>query len=220
MILFSTPWLSAQNLSVPKYGITLGANYAKINFLQYNAPLLSSVEATKGYAKPKSEYMVGIKGGFFIDIRLTKKWFLSNLITYSQLGGDAEKNLTFNNDTLRTYGRENNTYRIDYAVLNPQFEYRMTEKFALCIGPSIGYIMNNNIEITRQEEEVEYYKFSGEINEINVIDFGIDFGMAANLTEKVDVTCKMYLGLEGIENQEDGYNISNKAMSLSIGYTF
>ena len=212
---------TSQNLSVPHYGIKAGLNYSKVNFTQYNQLLFESGDPTEGLAEPITNYHAALKAGVFVDIKLTAKWYVSPYLSYSQFGGTTKFNRTFDVGTTRTKGEQTNIYTIDYITLDPNFEYRVTNKFSLCVGPSVSYLMSNNIDIkvtntpTGQNED-----YNGEIDDINDLDAGINLGTSFFLTENIDIDLSLYVGMMELENIDDGYSRSRQIANVSCGYTF
>ena len=213
---------NAQNLSVPHYGIKVGLNHSSFNYTQYNYLFLGLVKPDDGLGLPKTTYNNGVKAGAFIDLKLSKRWYISPTVSYSQFGVISEKKRTWNVDTIRTTGNEVKTYTMDYVTLDANFEYRVTDRFSLSVGPSGGYLISNNVVKVVNEEGYQRIEddFNGEIEGVNTIDAGLNLGLSFFITEHLDVDLSLYLGLLGFENIDEGYQKSLQAGSLSFGYTF
>jgi hypothetical protein len=215
----------AQNLSVPHYGIKIGLNYSNLNFTQYNYLFFGLAERTDGYAKPTTTYNIGGKAGAYIDLKLSENWHLSNTVSYSQFGSITNLDQTWDTDTIRKYGNKKETYKMDYVTLDPTFEYYVNDRFTLNIGPSLSYLIANNVEIlvTGEEGGNDWTEnsYDGEIEDVNDIDAGLNIGTSVYLTENLDIELNLYIGMIGLENNdEDGYNKALKSTSFSLGYTF
>lgn len=212
----------AQNLSVPHYGIKVGLNYSNLNFTQYNYLFFGLKKPTDGYAQPTTTYNTGGKAGVYIDLKLSENWHLCNTISYSQFGSITNLDQTWKTDTIRKYGERKETYKMDYVTLDPTFEYYVNDWFTLNIGPSVSYLIANNIKRVVTEEGVERTQdaYDGEIVDVNNIDAGLNIGTSAYLTEHLDIELNLYIGMIGLENQDDGYNKALKSTSFSLGYTF
>lgn len=218
--IFSLSLLS-QNLSVPSFGIKVGSNYSNLNFSQYNYMFFGLLEATEGYAKPSTSSNIGVKGGVFLDIKIGAKWYISPTISYSQFGASTKLNRTFDVDTIRTYGEETREYKMDYVSLDPNFEYRVNDVFTLIAGPSISYLISNNLEKTvTNTPQGQNEDYNGEIEGVSEIDAGINIGTSFFITKDLDVDLSIYIGIIDLENVEDGYNRFNQSTNLSIGYKF
>ena len=213
---------NAQNLSVPHYGIKVGLNHSSFNYTQYNYLFLGLVKPDDGLGLPTTTYNTGVKAGAFIDLKLSKRWYISPTVSYSQFGVISEKKRTWNVDTIRTTGNEVKTYTMDYVTLDANFEYRVTDRFSLLVGPSGGYLISNNVVIVVTEEDAERTAdaFNGEIEGVNTMDAGLNLGLSFFITEHLDVDLNLYLGMLGFENKDEGYQKSLQAGSLSFGYTF
>ena len=213
---------TAQNLSVPHYGIKVGVNHSSFNYTQYNYLFFGLVKPTDGLGLPTTTYNTGVKAGAFVDLKLSKRWYISPTVSYSQFGVISEENKTYDADTIRTTGDEVKTYKMDYVTLDANFEYRVTDRFSLLIGPSGGYLISNNvIEVYTEEEIVNNLKaYNGEIKEVNMMDAGLNLGISYFITEHLDVDLNLYLGMLGFENIDEGYQKALQSGSLSFGYTF
>ena len=71
-IIFTFLNTNSQNLSVPHFGVKLGYNQSSFNFIQYNKLYFGTKNPTDGYAKPNQVDNLGIKGGFFVDVKISK----------------------------------------------------------------------------------------------------------------------------------------------------
>ena len=210
----------AQNLSVPHYGIKLGVNYSTLNFTQYNYLFLGLKKPTDGYAKPTTTHTYESNVGAYIDLKLSANWHLCNTVSFSSMGAITNLDQTWETDTLRTYGNKEETYFMDYITLDPTFEYYVNDWFTLNLGPSVSYLIENNVKTVITEEGIEVSTETGEIVKVNDIDAGLNIGTSVYLTEHLDIELNLYIGMIGLENQDDGYNKALKSTSFSLGYTF
>ena len=212
----------AQNLSVPHYGIKLGVNYSNLNFTQYNYLFFGLKKPTDGYAKPTTTHTYESKVGAYIDLKLSANWHLCNTVSFSSMGAITNLDQTWGTDTIRTYGNKKETYFMNYITLDPTFEYYVNDWFTLNVGPSVSYLITNNVKRVVTEEGVERTQdaYDGEIVDVNDIDAGLNIGTSVYLTEHLDIELNLYIGMIGLENQDDGYSKSLQAISFSLGYTF
>ena len=212
----------AQNLSIPHYGIKAGLNYSNLNFTQYNYLFFGLKKPTDGYTQPLTTYNAGVKAGVYIDLKLSANWHLCNTVSYSQFGSVTDIPQTWGTDTIRTYGNKKETYKMDYITLDPTFEYYVNDWFTLNVGPSVSYLIANNVKRVVTEEGTERTQdaYDGEIEEVNDIDAGLNIGTSVYLTEHLDIELNLYIGMIGLENQDEGYSKALQATSFSLGYTF
>ena len=213
---------NSQNLSVPHYGIKLGYNHSSFNFTQYNKLYFGSKNPTEGYAKPNQIANLGLKGGFFVDLKISKKWYISPTLSYSQFGSETRLEQQWDTDTIRTYGFMRENFNMEYITLDPLFDYRPTDKISLILGPSISYLISNNLIRYVEEEGIERTSdgLNDEIPGVSEIDAGLNLGISYFITENLDIEFNTYLGMIGFETLEDGYDKTMKAFSFSLGYTF
>ena len=47
-----------------------------------------------------------------------------------------------------------------------------------------------------------------------------NIGTSVYLTERLDIELNLYIGMIGLENQDDVYNKALQSTSFSLGYTF
>ena len=218
--------INAQNLSVPHYGIKVGYNHSSFNFTQYNYLFFGLEKPTQGYSKPDQIANSGIKAGLFIDVKMSKKWHISPTVSFSQFGSETNLNQQWDNtyvgDTIRTYGFKRETFTMEYITLDPLFEYRPNDRISLIIGPSISYLISNNLVRYIEEEGSERTSdaLNGEIPGVSDIDAGLNVGTSFFITENLDIDLNAYIGMMEFENIEDGYQKTLKAFSISCGYTF
>ena len=212
----------AQNLSIPHYGIKLGVNYSNLNFTQYNYLFFGLKKPTDGYAKPTTTHTVESNVGAYIDLKLSANWHLCNTVSFSSMGAITNLDQTWGTDTIRTYGNKKETYFMDYITLDPTFEYYVNDWFTLNVGPSVSYLITNNVKRVVTEEGVERIQdaYDGEIVDVNDIDAGLNLGTSFYLTERMDIELNLYIGMIGLENQDEGYSKALQATSFSLGYTF
>ena len=212
----------SQNLSVPHYGIKVGVNYSNLNFTQYNYLFYGLKKPTDGYEQPTTTYNAGVKAGAYVDLKLSANWHLCNTVSFSSIGAITNLDQTWETDTVRTYGNKKETYKMDYITLDPTFEYYVNDWFTLNVGPSVSYLIANNVKRVVTEEGVERTDdaFDGEIIDVNDIDAGLNIGTSVYLTERLDIELNLYIGMIGLENQDDVYNKALQSTSFSLGYTF
>jgi len=213
---------NSQNLSVPHYGIKVGTNYSNLNFTQYNYLFGGLVKPTDGYALPKTTSTFESNVGVYIDLKLSANWHLCNTVSFSSMGAITNLDQTWETDTVRTYGNKKETYFMDYITLDPTFEYYVNDRFTLNVGPSVSYLITNNVKRVVTEEGVERTQdsYDGEIIDVNDIDAGLNIGTSVYLTDHFDVELNLYIGMIGLENLDEGYNKTLQAIRFSLGYTF
>ena len=90
-----TTGLNAQILLPNKYGVTVGANISNINS-----------NPNDGVENLDNSALIGVAGGFYMEIALNDKWYINPEVVYSQKGA------SFDYDFIHNY--EINNIRTKY----------------------------------------------------------------------------------------------------------
>lgn len=117
-------------------------------------------DVQSGYNKP------GIVGGLVLNTRLSKKISLDLGFLYSQKGAWKSQNPDKGD---YTFFRVNVNY-LDIPLL---IKGQLNSKYFLTIGPSIGYLLNYNVNINNIDY-ADQYRFKK-------LEFGINFGLGRKI---------------------------------------
>ena len=218
--------LNAQSLLPKKYGIKVGANIANISSTQNDG------------ASPIDESpLIGIAGGFYMEIPLNDKWYLNPELIYSQKGAsftyDYKHNYTTNEKDEYT---TNNTLKLAYIEISPTISYKTNDKIALNIGPSISFLMQEDLTFTEKflEEGTPSIPSPPTLYESESLDIGLNLGLSYYLTEDFIAEGKVNTGLMSIGEvskvitpissgnppKSNIYNLKNKGIIFSFVYLF
>jgi long-subunit fatty acid transport protein len=220
--------LNAQSLLPIKYGLKIGANIANI----YSTP-------NDGVENINQSNIIGIAGGFYMEVPFNDKWYLNPEIIYTQKGATFTYNYTHDyNDNQRDNHKSSHELKLAYIELNPNINYKASNKISLNFGPSISYlitqeyiILNDIIEneVETPNEELPEGEFSEENFEIG-INLGFSYYLFENLlidtrintgfTSIGKISKETYTGSPGNISKSNIYNLKNRGIVFSIAYLF
>ena len=225
---FLTITSSAQSLIPMKYGIKVGANISNI--------ISTSNEGVKNI---ESSALIGISGGFYMEIALNDKWYINTDLMYTQKGASFDYDFTHDyvlNQGERDEHNTSNELKLAYIDLSPSISYKASNKLSLNIGPSISFLIQsdyitnetNNSEIANHEE-LEDGLYTEES-----LDVGLNVGLSYYLTENFLINGKVNTGFMSIgevsketntggasnETQKNIFDLKNNGIVLSIAYLY
>tara|TARA_B100001250_G_scaffold376562_1_gene364918 strand:- start:3289 stop:4002 length:714 start_codon:yes stop_codon:yes gene_type:complete len=221
--------LSGQSLLPIKYGMKIGANISNFNST-----------TNDGVENIESSSLIGVSGGFYIEIPLNDLWYINTDLIYSQKGASFNYNYTHNYAVNeRDLHKSNQEIRLAYLEINPNVSYKRTDKLSLNIGPSASYLLTPSYRIIsdkgEHDGEVAHEELPNSIYEEETLDIGLNIGMSYYLTENFLIESKVNTGFMSIGevsqeiNTLDAasnpiktniYNLKNKAITVSIAYLF
>jgi len=229
---FLTIATSAQSLIPMKYGIKVGANISNI--------ISTSNEGVKNI---ENTALIGIAGGFYMEIALNDKWYVNPELIYSQKGASFTYEYTHNYDVNQSdVHNTSHELKLAYVELNPTISYKATDKLALNFGPSISFILTPDYAILTDKGQNDNLDTHPDLLEgiytEETIDVGVNFGISYYLTENFLIDSRVNTSLmkagtiskltnTGIVNGKltnspkmNIYEIKNSVISFSIAYLF
>ena len=220
--------LNAQSLLPKKYGVKIGANIANIHS-----------EANSGAQNIKSSALIGVSGGFYMEIPLNDKWYINPELIYTQKGGSFTYNYQHDYQVNeRDLHKTENELKLTYIELNPTVSYKANEKISLNFGPSISYLFQPVYNILSDTGENENDPLHEELPDAEykeeTLDFGINIAISYYLTENFLIETKVNTGLmstgeiskiiytenNGNDTRSNIYTMKNRGISFSLGYLF
>ena len=200
----------SQSLTPIKYGLKVGINLANGTFTTDSA----------GVKLPATKIQIGPQLGFVMQIALSEKWFLNPEVLYSQKGVKFDYDYKVDIDTTRFEFTTTNNLVLTYIVLNPDISYRANEKISLNFGPSINYLLSNNLSVVTSGD-IKVPDFSGEIEDANSIDVGLNLGLSYHFNTHLVLNGRVFTGFLPIEtNDKDLFSMTNRAFTFSVAYLF
>jgi len=220
--------LNAQSLLPTKYGVKIGANIVNIHS-----------ESSTGAQDIKSSALIGVSGGFYMQIPLNDKWYINPELIYTQKGGTFTYNYQHDYQVNeRDLHKTEHELKLTYIELNPTVRYKANEKISLNIGPSISYLFQPVYNILSDIGEDDNNPLHEELPDAEykeeMIDFGINIAISYYLTENFLIETKVNTGLmsageiskiiytenNGNNTRSNIYTIKNRGIVFSIGYLF
>ena len=229
---FLTIATSAQSLIPMKYGIKVGANISNI--------ISTSNEGVKNI---ENTALIGIAGGFYMEIALNDKWYVNPELIYSQKGASFTYEYTHNYDVNQSdVHNTSHELKLAYVELNPTISFKATDKLALNFGPSVSFLVSPDYTILadkggRDQEALHPELLEGTYTE-ETIDVGINLGISYYVTENflIDSRVNTSLMKAGTISKEINpgivsgsstnppeiniYEIKNSVISFSIAFLF
>jgi len=229
---FLTIATSAQSLIPIKYGIKVGANISNI--------ISTSNEGVKNI---ESSALIGIAGGFYMEIALNDKWYINPELIYSQKGASFTYEYTHEYEVNQSdVHNTSHELKLAYIELNPTISYKATDKLALNFGPSVSFILTPDYTILTDKGQNDNLSSHSELLEgvytEETIDVGVNLGISYYLTENFLIDSRVNSSLikagtiskltnTGIVNgtitnstEMNIYEIKNIIISFSIAYLF
>ena len=218
--------LNAQSLLPKKYGIKVGTNIAD----------LSSTK-NDGASPIDNSALIGVAGGFYMEIPLNDKWRINPELIYAQKGASFTYDYTHNYTTnKKDEYTTTNTLKLAYVEISPTISYKTSDKIALNIGPYVSFLIQVDSTFTE--------KFTGEgapsttspptLYESESLDIGLNLGISYYLTEDFIIEGKANTGLMSIGTvskvitpissgnpaKSNIYDLKNNVLVFSIVYLF
>ena len=231
-LIFLSIGVNAQSLIPTKFGVTVGVNIANIT----STP-------NEGVKNIDNSALIGVAGGFYMEIALNDKWYINPELVYTQKGASFDYDFIHDYDiNNRDEHNTTNKLQLSYVELNPTISYKTPYKIALNFGPSVSYLIiqseyttseTNTSEITGHEllEESIYTEESLDVG-LNLgisyylsEDFLIDGKVSTGFMKIGEVSQKIYTGttanvLHNSPSAQHVFELKNKNIVLSIAYLF
>ena len=231
---FFTIASSAQSLIPMKYGIKVGANISNI---------ISTSNINDGVKNIESSALIGVSGGFYMEIAINDKWYVNPELIYSSKGASFTYEYTHDYDVNQSdVHNTSHELKLAYIELNPTISYKATNKLALNFGPSVSFILSPDYNILEDKGQNDDFNSHQELPlgtyEEETLDIGINFGFTYYLSDKILINSMLNSGFmkagtiskltnTGIVNgsqeiypETNIYEIKNSVISFSIAYLF
>ena len=225
---------NAQSLLPTKYGIKVGLNIANVTSTPNEG--VDNIETTP---------LLGVAGGFYMEIALNDKWYINPELLYVQKGASFNYDYKHKWDSIATNEANNldeyattNSLKLAYIELNPTISYKASDKLALNFGPSVSFLISEDYTFTEKiigdTPPLNSVEPTPGTYEAEDLDVGINLGLSYYITESFLVDAKVNTGLmkvgtvnritaiekNGNEKKEYNFELNNRAILLSFAYLF
>lgn len=226
--------VKSQSLLPTKYGVKIGLNIANIKS-----------KPNAGVKNVESTPLLGIAGGFCVEIALNDKWYINPEILYVQKGASFNYDFTHKWDSVGTNQTNNedkyattNSLKLAYVELNPIISYKASDKLALNFGPSLSYLISNDF-VPNEKIISENPPQNAVENQLATyasedLDIGLNIGISYYLSENFLVDAKVNTGFmkigtvnkttstskNGNDKIEKVFELNNRAIVVSFAYLF
>jgi long-subunit fatty acid transport protein len=227
-LIISSLGVNAQSLLPIKYGIKVGVNIANISSIPNDG--VKNIDNTA---------LIGVNGGFYMEIALNDKWYINPELIYTQKGASFTYEYTHDYEVdQRDVHNTTNELKLAYIELNPTISYKASDKLSLNFGPSVSFLITpdyivltdkgGNDDLSSHEELSE-----GTFKE-EALDVGLNIGISYYLTENFlidgkvntgfmkigEVSKETYTGTTSNEARSNVFELKNRAIVISFAYLF
>ena len=225
---------NAQSLLPTKYGIKVGLNIANVTSTPNEG--VKNIETTP---------LLGVAGGFYMEIALNDKWYIKPELLYVQKGASFNYDYKHKWDSISLNNVNNldeyattNSLKLTYVELNPTISYKASDKLALNFGPSVSFLISEDYTFTEKIISNDIPLNSVEPTpgtyESEDLDVGLNLGFTYYITENFLVDARVNTGFmkvgivnritsiekHGNEKKEYNFELNNRAIVLSFAYLF
>ncbi len=147
-----------------------------------------------------SDSKVGFNVGLFLEAPIAERLSIQPELLFSTQGAESES------------GDGSSEAKLSYISIPVMFKYYVTEKFNLLAGPQLSFNINSEFEalgITVDADDLGL--------DTSTVDFGLNFGLGYNITEKFFVEGRYNIGINDVY---DDIDVKNSVFQFGLGYRF
>ena len=208
-------------MAQPVVGIKAGVDRSVIT-------VAAGTEVFPGTPDPTAEGGWGYHGGAFAEIKLHEKWFLRPELVYAQRSHAYA--VVFDSTLLGITARVEADVDVKRSYLEVPLllGYRVSEKFSVMLGPSVGYLLGNNAVTTGAFTVGGFFPgfslpFSDSNNTttgLNELRLSLVGGFAFRTTSGFEVGMRYCHGLGYLESDTNVLRTRASVIQLAVGYAF
>jgi len=143
----------------------------------------------------ENKVLTGLHIGAFVELELSETIILQPELLFSTQGTKfKEQGVSID-------------FNANYINLPVMFKYAIAEEFNLEAGPQIGFLLSAEVADQDIKDEMES------------IDFGLNFGASYDFTEDLFAQARYNFGLTNLAESGEG-DLKNSVISVSLGYRF
>jgi len=186
-----------------------GATYAQTPDLKLGAKAGLNITNLSGLDHSKG--LTGFHVGAIAEIFITEKFSIQPEILYSSQGGKTSENYEYLDGVIN---KMENKYKLDYLNIPIMAKYYVMEGLSVQAGPQIGF----NVKAEKEYKDLDLSGTDKIKDEINSVDFGLNFGVGYELPLGVFADARYNLGLSKVN--KEGKSFTNGVFQISVGYKF
>lgn len=173
--------------------------FANAQDVKFGAKVALNVSNISGDDTGDLKSLIGGQFGGFAEIGISDKFAIQPELMYSMQGAKYDGGKT----------------NLSYLNVPVMAKYFVAEGFSLEAGPQIGFLLSAK-DKEDGEDSVDMK------DELESIDFGVNFGAGYDFTENLSAGLRYNLGLTNIVKNVPGedFKITNNVFSVSLGYKF
>ena len=186
------------------FGIKGGMNIANLS---------GDVDTDLGKLKSKT----GFNFGLFVDLRQSEKISIQMELLYSTQGAQIKINESSGGYVVTGHDKLN----LAYLNIPIMLKFYASDKFTIEVGPQIGFLISAKEKYSIEDNQGNSESYTHDVTEdFQNADFGLNFGIGLDITNKINANFRYNLGLSNIVYSVygDDTNVKNSVISISLGY--
>ena len=225
-LIISSIGVNGQSLLPIKYGIKVGANIANI-----------SSTPNEDVKNIDHAALIGVAGGFYMEIAINDKWYINPEVIYAQKGASFDYDFIHDyNVDKRDEHNTTNKLKLAYIEVNPTISYKTSYKLALNFGPSLSFLITPDYlpNETNTSVDIEHEVLEESIYTEESLDIGLNVGFSYYLSENFLIDAKVNTGFMKIgevsqethtgttadEVRSNVFELKNRGIIFSLAYLF
>lgn len=158
----------------------------------------------------------GVHAGFFVEIKLDDKFSIQPELLFSMQGAKSEYPFELDGTV---YDVEE-TVKLAYLNVPVMAKFYATREFSILAGPQAGFLVGakDKVKVTYQGESNTQTVDAKDY--VQSVDFGLNFGIGYDFSDKVGVEARYNLGLSNIFKVEEDGEGNNRVIQFSLSYKF
>lgn len=186
--------------------VVFAFSFANAQETKFGAKVALNIASLTGDVDNPSS-LVGFQIGGFAEFKISEKFAIQPELMYSAQGGKE----SYNQEGFEVEG----TTKLGYINIPIMAKYYVAKSFSLEAGPQIGFLMSAKAEMKAAGESL-----SVDVkDEVESVDFGLNFGAGYDFTENLSAGLRYNLGLANAA-KADNTDVKNSVFSISVGYKF
>lgn len=159
----------------------------------------------------------GFHAGGYLAIPVNEYFSLEPGLYYSQKGMQVEH--LFNEGSFLNM-RANITNEAHYLDLPLLAKFKIGEGFQIFAGPQLSYLVHNRVRAEASILGFSYDQHMDWDQGLRTFDFALAGGVGYQFSNGVQLNATYDHGLTSLDQGRSNFDVYNRAVKLSVGYTF